>query len=271
MPPETEDEKKTPPAPAPAPAGKSQADLDYERVAASADKMIINRGGGIEAARAAIIKLLFDNKEQRVKMNELKARTVEDGAEVLRGKDLTAYQAFQKLDLTPAQLEEKLGLVSTLQDKVKGLETEKFVDQVAGLMGFSDSGRAVFAKLAKMYGLELKIDEVEVTQADGSKVKEKKPFARVASADGKAEFRAVDMYLDDELKEFRPALYADADADDSTGPSGTVDRHTPPERKVTPMPKQSSSQRPRDGERSESRAVKGVMDNKYAHASKDAK
>jgi hypothetical protein len=243
---------------------KTSTDPDYERVSANADKMIRNRGGGIEGARGAIIKLLYDNKEQRERMKTLRARAVDDGAEVLRGKDLAAWRAFQKLELTPEQLDAKLKSVDELSGKVKGLENERYVDQVAGLMDFSDNGRVVFSQLAKLYGLELKIDEVE-EEREGEKVKVKKPFARVLGPDGKGEFRTVDMYLDNELKEFKPALYADADADVGTDTPGTGARHTTPERKVTPMPRQSSSQRT-TREPVTRTAVASVMGRNYSHS-----
>jgi hypothetical protein len=263
--------------PAPAPAQQETGDgapaqresAYMQRLRSQIDKMIDARGGGFDAARSAAVKLLEDNQEQRDKMRRMRSQVVGQGAEVLRGTELEAWKAFRALNLTPAQLKEKLDLLPTLQNKVKEYDNERFFEQVSDHMGFTPDGRKMFTKLAKLYGLEFEVRDVEVPKDDGTKDIVKKPFAKIAG-DAASEFKALDVYLDTDLKEFKPHLYAETD--DSLGPSDRVTPPTPthaPERKVTPMPTQTLRQSA-PPEPPVRRAVNSTLDTLYPDRVKKA-
>lgn len=240
---------------APAVEGGNGGRFDMNTVA---DGMINERGGGYQGAREALRKVLWDNSKLRSRARSLKERTVEDGAVVLRGDDLTTYNRYKGLGLSPDQIKEKMDQYTVLQDKVKATDQEKFFDSIAESMGFSASGKKVFTKIAKMSGIEVEVRDVVVEKTDGTKATEKKPFARIAG-DAKAEWKALDVYLDEEHKEFRPALYAD-DTDGSGSPGAGTEHAN--ERKVTPMPTQSSST-PTPANAKERAAVQSVLNSRY--------
>ena len=253
----------TPSTAAPALGADGQPAFDANAVL---EELIESKGGGFQGARLAALKLMRDKGKLLERISRLRDRVVEEGAMVLRGDELATYNDLKALGLKPADIKKKLDEHATLQTTVKESQREKFFDDVADRMGYQGSGKKAFLKLAKMHGLEIVDREVEVKKEDGTTGKELRPFARVA-ADTTAEFRPLEVYVDEEFGEFRNALFAgDEDASDGTV-TRTADsapsRGHAPERKVTPMATQGGSSRTREAD-AERGAVQRVLANRYA-------
>ncbi|MEO7102864.1 MAG: hypothetical protein ABI119_05960 [Gemmatimonadaceae bacterium] len=258
-----EGDETPPPAPTPTPTPASGDRFDVNAVT---DELINTRGGGFEAARQTVRKLLWDNSKLRSKLRMAKERTVADGDVILKAStpELDQHNKMKLLNMTPEQINAKLTEHAALQEKVKGVEQEQFFDKVAESIGIPN--KKAFAKLAKQFGIAVELRDVEVQGEDGKKLIEKKPYARLAT-DTAADYKPLDVYLDAEFGEFRPALYAeDADALAGNGRPGGGTEHAP-ERKVTPMATQSGSGggRPKSTERS---AVESVLAGRYGSNAK---
>jgi len=228
------------------------------------DELIESKGGGFQGARLAAKKLLRDKGKLLEKVGNLRARVAEEGSVVLKGDALAEYNKLVALNLTPEQITEKLQQHAELSKEVQSTKQEKLFDAVAESLGLSVKGCKAFARLAKTYALDIQMRDVTVEDNDGNETTVKKPFARV---DGKGEYTPLDAVLKKEYGEFLPALYADDDASDGADKSRTSDsgssRGHAPERKATPMARQSGSAR-KPPDKAELGAVERTIANRYA-------
>jgi hypothetical protein len=254
-----------PPTPATAPGAPEKKKFD---VNAEANHLISQKGGSYDGAFEVVKRLLWDNQRGREKNAALRAQVAAPGDILLKpGPQLEEYQRFAKLGLTVADVEKKLGEHAVLQAEKKIASQKDFFRQAAEHAGIPNY--RAFAKLAEKFGMEVQIKDVTETDAAGEKHTVKRAFARLAS-DTKAELRPLEVYLDEELREFRSALYEDTADDDGPGASGLSRPHAPEPRKGIPMPRQSAA----SGHKAlttTTDAVQDVTNQRYRHLKAPAK
>lgn len=210
-------------------------EFDVEQVV---DGLIEKRGGGPAAARAALRAAVWDKKKLVGKVRALRARVVGDGDVILKGEQLTEYTALKALGLKPDEIKAKLAEHDTLQKEVKQTKHRQFLGDVADAIGIKN--KPAWIKIAERSGIEIEMRDVMVEQTDGTKKATPMPYARLAG-DTKAEWKGLEVYLDENEKEFHHALYADVENDNGATSSGSTKSHAPA-RTGVPMTPQSSSQ-----------------------------
>lgn len=163
---------------------------------------LIERAGG---ANEAVMTLLSENAQYRerlrVKAQELEAekKRVPEGAVVLSGDELTAYQSYQALG-TPDELK-------TAKQKLAEAETELFTERrnvrlrdAATITGFDPEVLDSLARTADGTLIDFELIEAEV-ERDGKRVKERVPHVKVGDTSTR-----LTEYAEQHWQKFMPSL-----------------------------------------------------------------
>lgn len=117
-----------------------------------------------------VAQLLFtENKELRDKARQLEGRLPADGALVLSGNDVTAWQAYQALG-KPDELKQGLEERTQLQGQLSGAQRADTLRTVAETVGFKPTVLTNLDRMAKAEGKDLAFT-VRDEQRDGKPVK----------------------------------------------------------------------------------------------------
>lgn len=158
------------------------------------EKLLERKGGDA----SAVAMMLFDeNKHYRDQISELRGKVPAEGALVLTGDDVTAYQAYKALG-THEEVKQAIEQRGQLQGQLDNLARESAIRDAAAAAGYKFSVLQDRDKVARIDGklLSYAVREVE---KDGAKAK----IAYVK--DGDLE-KPLAEYAQEQWAEFMPSL-----------------------------------------------------------------
>lgn len=152
----------TPPANPPAPARQPDS------FATEFEAFMRGHNNDPREAAYQLFREGFRNRDARrgleEQLTDLRTQLPPQGAVVLQGDDATRYNEYRALNLTPAQVRERLTEHATLQTEVTESRRDKALREVAEVSGFN------FKPLARVgKELEYTIKDVEDATAQGGK------------------------------------------------------------------------------------------------------
>lgn len=168
---------------------------------------MIRRYGSTEAALQALSR---ENYEYRDRHRQDKKRIDEleeehENATILAGDDAKEWTAFQELKIKAADVKTAIVKRDELQAKVDATDRATLHSQAAQAAGYKPT---VLSKLLETEKLHLEFRDVSETK-DGKTETKKVPHVRLA-ADEKATLVPLTQHVEQHLKDFLPALKADA-------------------------------------------------------------
>lgn len=175
--------------------GTGSGDLPVD-VVKSFERLLERHGN----SATTVAQLLFtENKELRDKARQLESRLPAEGALVLSGNDVAAWQAYQTLG-KPDDIKQGLEERTQLQGQLSGAQRAETLRTVAEAVGFKPTVLTNLDRMAKAEGKELAFT-VRDEQRDGKAIK----VAYVK--DGQTETALTD-YAQSNWADFLPALSA---------------------------------------------------------------
>lgn len=220
------DEKPAPtPTPTPAPTEKAP---DLKEAA----KTLVEKHGD---ANAAVVTLLNENYKSRDTIRDLKAKVPAEGAVVLTGDDVKAWQKYNALG-KPSDLEKGLNEGNKAKTTVAGYRKAEHNAKVAEVAGFKPT---VLATLAKDLDIEIR----DAVDKDGKPVKDKAGnVVREAVVKGEGDtVTPLAKYAETNWADFLPSLKGDAPKKSTDGSPLARAGLTPPKPPVEPTDKPKRS------------------------------
>ena len=187
---------------------RSEGGFDINRVVAS----MIGREKG--NAKAVIRHLVKEGRRYRLRIKQLeddiagRPAKLEDGQVVLTKDDAKKWNALKDITLTPEQVKESLKKKDELEAQDRARVQAGLVESSADELGVKRP--KLLAEQVATKGMEAAERDVEVVK-DGKRVKEKQIQVRKAG-DEKAPWRSMKEFVDEDLKDMHPALFAEPES-----------------------------------------------------------
>jgi hypothetical protein len=190
---------------------RSESGFDINRVVAS----MLGREKG--NAKAVIRHLVREGRRYRLRIKTLeddlagRPEKLAEGGVILKPEDAKKWNVLKDITLTPEQVKEALKRKDELEGQLTAQKQAELVESAAESLGVKRP-----KLLAEQVGTKKMVAEerdVEV-EREGKRVKEKQVQVRPAG-DEKAAWRSMKDFVDNDLKDLHPALFADPEPEDS--------------------------------------------------------
>lgn len=192
---------------------RTESGFDINRVVAS----MIGREKG--NAKAVIRHLVKEGRRYRLRLKQVeedlatRPPKLAEGQVVLSVEDSKKWNALKDITLTPEQVKESLKKKDELEATERDRTQATLVEEAAQTLGVKRP--KLLAEQLKAKGLIAAKREVEVV-VDGKRTKEEQVQVRPAN-DEKAPWKAAKDWVDQDLKDLHPALFAEPESSDAEG------------------------------------------------------
>lgn len=195
---------------------RSESGFDINRVVAS----MLGREKG--NAKAVIRHLVREGRRYRLRIKTLeddlsgRPEKLAEGGVILKPEDAKKWNVLKDITLTPEQVKEALKRKDELEATVRDRQQAELVESASETIGVKRP--KLLAEQVKTKGMLAEERDVDV-EREGKRVKEKQVQVRPA-ADDKAPWRSIKDFVDNDLKDLHPALFAEPESEADGESSG---------------------------------------------------